>query len=217
MFLTPESERMNKMFENIPFPSLFVCFLIFIAWMHYEKRKAGKKEAHMTEEFWQREEEANRTRNKDISNLPFLQIREDQIPMPESSDENTCYYQKKVLESINLPMMDLSPYTNTDLKLAYGVGNFKTLSDYDENFNSFLMNLSNLGKAYSQTELFPEAATVFRLCLDSGSKSARDYKALANVYSAMGERHKISGLIKEVEASDLPRSSTLVESLRQLL
>lgn len=205
------------MFENIPFPSLFVCFLIFIAWMHYEKRKAGKKEARASEEFWQREEEANRTRNKDISGLPLLQIREDQIPMPDSNDENTCYYQKKVLESLNLPMMDLSEYTNTDLKLAYGVGNFKTLSDYDANFNSFLMNLSNLGKAYFQTGLLPEAASVFRLCLDSGSKSARNYKALADVYVAMGQSYKVSELIKEAESSRLPHASTLVEQLRQLL
>lgn len=211
------TERMNKMFENIPFPSLFVCFLIFIAWMHYEKHKAGKKEARTAEEFWRREEEANCARNKDISELPLLQISKDQIPMPDSNDENTCYYQKKVLDSLDLPMMDLSGYTNTDLKLAYGVGNFKTLSDYDENFNSFLMNLSNLGNAYFQTGLLAEAASVFRLCLDSGSQSARNYKALADVYAAMGQSYKISELIKEVESSGLPHSSTLVEHLRQLL
>lgn len=205
------------MFANIPFPSIFVCFLIFIAWMHYEKHKAMKKETRLAEEFWQREEEANRTRNKDISHLPMLQIDQEQIPMPESSDENTCYYQEKVLKSMNLPMMDLSQYTNTDLKLAYGVGNFKTLSDYDENFNSFLMNLSNLGKAYLHTGLLPEAATVFRLCLDSGSRSTRDYKALADCYAAMGQKQKISELIKEVETCGSPYTSTAIEYLRQLL
>lgn len=205
------------MFANIPFPSLFVCFLIFIAWMHYEKRKAGKKETRESEKFWQREEEANRTRNKDISGLPLFEISEDQIPMPDSSDENTCYYQKKVLEGMSLPMMNLSEYTNTDLKLAYGVGNFKTLSDYDENFNSFLMNLSNLGNAYFQTGLLPEAATVFRLCLDSGVTSMRNYAALANVYAAMGKSYKISDLIKEVERSERPDPSTIVEKLRSLL
>ncbi|RAY93797.1 hypothetical protein DK853_54990, partial [Klebsiella oxytoca] len=38
------TERMNKMFDNLPFPSLFVCFLIFILWLHYEKRKSSREE-----------------------------------------------------------------------------------------------------------------------------------------------------------------------------
>lgn len=205
------------MFSNIPFPSLFVCFLIFIGWLHYEKRKASRKESRLSEQFWQREEEANRTRNKDISQLPLFHMEEYRIPMPQSEDENVCYYQKQVKNSLALPMMDLSGYSNTDLKLAYGVGNFKTLSDYDENFNVFLMNMSNLGKAYFEAGLFEEAETVFRLCLESGSAKSTDYKALARVYSAMGAPGKISALITEIEASELPRKSTLVEDLQQLL
>lgn len=205
------------MFSNIPFPSLFVCFLIFIGWMHYEKRKASRKEDRIEDEFWRREDEANRTRNKDISHLPLFHMDESKIPMPVSEDENICYYQKQVKNSLALPMMDLSEYSNTDLKLAYGVGNFKTLSDYDENFNAFLMNMSNLGNAYFQSGLLQEAETVFRLCLTSGSGKSTDYKALANVYSVMGTPGKISALITEIETSELPRKSTLVEDLRQLL
>lgn len=40
-------------------------------------------------------------------------------------------------------MMDFSDYTNTDLKLAYGVGNFKTISEYDETFHEFLIALAS--------------------------------------------------------------------------
>ncbi len=162
------------MFDNLPFPSLFVCFLIFILWLHYEKRKSSREEKKRSDEFWQREEAANCARNKDISKLPMFEPDMEQVPMPESSDENICYYQNRVIEQSRLPMMDLSEYSNTDLKLAYGVGNFKTLSQYDENFNDFLMNMSNLGKAYHKGELLEEAAAVYRCCLNSGSdKSTR--------------------------------------------
>ncbi len=202
------------MFENIPFPSIFVCFLIFVAWMHYEKRKSSRLQEQKSQEFWQREEEANHTRNKDISELPFFTPDLAHIPMTQTEDENVAYYQDKVRGSLDLPMMNLSEYTNTDLKLAYGTGNFKTLSDYDENFNTFLMNLSNLGKAYFRAGYYQEAAGVYRFCLDSGSAKSTDYKALAGAYASLGETSKIRSLIREVEASELPRKDAVVENLR---
>lgn len=205
------------MFDNLPFPSLFVCFLIFILWLHYEKRKSSREEKKRSDEFWQREEAANCARNKDISKLPMFEPDMEQIPMPESSDENICYYQNRVIEQSKLPMMNLSEYSNTDLKLAYGVGNFKTLSQYDENFNDFLMNMSNLGKAYHKGELMEEAAAVYRFCLNSGSDKSTDYRALAEIYAAMGARRELSSLAEEVLRSELPRREILSQELRKLV
>ncbi len=205
------------MFEKIPFPSLFVCFLIFIAWMHYEKRKANREEKRRSEEFWQREENANHSRNKDISDLPFFHPDTGRIPMPQTDNENISYYQKQVQNTEKLPMMNLSQYTNTDLKLAYGVGNFKTLSDYDENFNHFLMNMSNLGKAYREADFLEEAASVYRLCLDYGSDKSTDYRALGSIYASMKATGKLISLIDEVKQSDLPRRETLASGLQQML
>lgn len=205
------------MFDNLPFPSLFVCFLIFILWLHYEKRKSSREEKRRSDEFWQREEAANCARNKDISKLPMFEPDMKQIPMPESSDENICYYQNRVIEQSKLPMMDLSEYSNTDLKLAYGVGNFKTLSQYDENFNDFLMNMSNLGKSYHKGELLEEAAAVYRCCLNSGSDKSTDYRALAEIYAAMGARRELSSLAEEVLRSELPRREILSQELRKLV
>ncbi len=205
------------MFDNLPFPSLFVCFLIFILWLHYEKRKSSREEKKLSDEFWQREEAANCARNKDISKLPMFEPDMEQIPMPESSDENICYYQNRVIEQSKLPMMNLSEYSNTDLKLAYGVGNFKTLSQYDQNFNDFLMNMSNLGKAYHKGELMEEAATVYRFCLNSGSDKSTDYRALAEIYATMGARRELSSLAEEVLRSELPRREILSQEFRKLV
>ncbi len=205
------------MFDNLPFPSLFVCFLIFILWLHYEKRKSSREEKKLSDEFWQREEAANCARNKDISKLPMFEPDMEQIPMPESSDENICYYQNRVIEQSKLPMMNLSEYSNTDLKLAYGVGNFKTLSQYDQNFNDFLMNMSNLGKAYHKGELMEEAAAVYRLCLNSGSDKSTDYRALAEIYATMGARRELSSLAEEVLRSELPRREILSQEFRKLV
>lgn len=204
------------MFANIPIPSIFICFAIFAAWLHYERRKSDRKQERASREFWDRENEANHTKNKDISHLPRFCPDGERIPMPQTEDENAIYYQDRVRHALSRPMMNLSEYTNTDLKLAYGTGNFKTLSEYDENFNDFLMNLSNLAKAYFTAGLSKEAAATYELCLESGSDKATDYKALARVYAAMGSAGKIQELITKVDRSELPRKSTLVESLRDI-
>lgn len=207
---------MNKMFANIPIPSIFICFLIFSAWLFYERRKSERKQERISQEFWDREEEANHTKNKDISDLPMYCPDAEQIPMPETDDENITYYQGKVRESVSKPMMNLSGFTNTDLKLAYGTGNFNTLSEYDTNFNAFLMDMSNLGKAYFTAGRLEEAAAVYQLCLASGLKKSTDYQALARVYVAMGRAGKITDLITEAEQSDLPRKASLVETLSSI-
>ncbi len=203
------------MFSNIPFPSLFVCFLIFIVWMHYEKRKATKEAERKSKEFWDREDKANHTRNKDISDLPFFEPEHHRIPFIKTDDENILYYQQRVRTCVEAPMMNLSEYTNTDLKLAYGVGNFKTLSDYDENYNAFLMNLSNLGKAYHTAGLLEEAEKTYLLCLDSGSDKSSDHLALANIYEKMNAPDRLSALISRVKESDLPRKDSLLSQLQQ--
>lgn len=204
------------MFANIPIPSIFICFLIFCAWIHYERRKSTRKYERESRAFWDREDEANHTKNKDISSLPLFCPNKDDIPMPKTEDENITYYQEKVQSSLTKPMMDLSQFTNTDLKLAYGTGNFKTLSEYDENFNDFLMNLSNLGKSYRTAGMLSESAGTYEQCIASGSDKSTDYKALAYAYAMMGNHGKLQDLISSAERSELPRKTTLVESLRTI-
>lgn len=205
------------MFSNIPIPSIFICFLIFCAWIHYERRKSTREYERRSREFWDREDEANHTKNKDISDLPLIAPDAERIPMPETDDENICYYQEKVKNSLTKPMMDLSAYTNTDLKLAYGTGNFKTLSEYDENFNVFLMNLSNLGKAYRTAGMLSESAGAYEQCLAAGSDKSTDYKSLAYAYAMTGNRGKLEELIASVGRSDLPKGAALAEALRAIL
>ena len=65
-----------------------VCFCIFCAWLFYEQRKSSRIQKKASEEFWAREELANSTRKKDISDLPLIQVEEGEIPFLETPDES---------------------------------------------------------------------------------------------------------------------------------
>lgn len=194
-----------------------ICFCIFVAWLFYEQRKAKRIEEKMSKNFWARETEANQTRKKDISHLPLVEVDESEIPIVSTSDETVLYYIGQLQKIIKEPMLDLSEYTNTDLKLAYGVGNFKTLSDYDEKFNSFLVNLTNLARAYSRAEFYKEAKDTYQMALHYGSRKVNDYTELADVYLKLDQPEQITQLITEVSNSDHPRKDSVIESLRSVL
>lgn len=194
-----------------------LCFCAFAGWLLMAQRNAQKQDDQATESFWSREQRANSTRNKDISGLPLLQIAEAELPDSDPGDETIHYYIGLLHENIKQPMMDLSAYSNTDLKLAYGVGNFKTLSIYDENYNTFLLNLTNLARAYCFAELYDEAVRTYRLTLQYGSQKVTDYSELAEAYIKLGRRDAAVHLIEETKAGSHPRKASVIKALQEVL
>ena len=108
----------------ITVPVFAVCFIIFIIWTQYEMKKDNKAIKKREEEFLAREYEANHTEKKDISDLPLIRVDESVIPVPEddvfTEDDDVTTYIKNLKNIIKEPMIDLSTYSNTDLKLTYG-------------------------------------------------------------------------------------------------
>ena len=193
------------------------CFFIFCGWLFYEQRKSQRKLKKASDDFWAREELANSTRKKDISHLPLIHVEEAEIPFVEDGDETITKQIEQLRQIIREPMIDLSDYSNTDLKLAYGVGNFKTLSEYDENFNTFLMALTDLARSYEHEGLYEEAEKTYLAALRCGSRKACDYEELAKVYLALDRPDKISSLIQEVEQGGHPHKETISSLLRRVL
>lgn len=196
--------------------TFFICFLIFIAWRFYEQRKSERLEKKISDDFWKKEEEANQTRKKDISNLPLLHVKETDLPVTASTDETIRNHMERLRRIIKNPMIDLSEYSNTDLKLAYGVANFKTLCEYDDNFNQFLLTLSNLANSFVRDSLYEEAEKCFELALHYGSKRLNDYTGLAGVYLKLNKPDCITALIRRLEDGCHPRKSTIIQALEEI-
>ncbi len=202
-------------------PVFIIIFVIFIAWTQYEMKKSSKAAAKKEEEFWAREEQANFAPKQDISDLPLLHFEESVIPLPPDGaftpEDDISTYIKELKSILREPMIDLSEYTNTDLKLAYGVANFTTLSGYDDNYNSFLLLLTNLARGYERREMYDLSAAAYRSALECGSLKLTDYTGLAKAYIGMDAPEKVTELIDEVEASENPHSGGIIEALKREL
>lgn len=99
-------------------PICLILFILFIAVITFAIKRADSAQAKVTEEFWEKERKANSTLRGDTTDLCYITIPEKVFPLNN--------------DKIN------------DLKLKYGILNFKKLSEYDDNFTKFVSMLESL-------------------------------------------------------------------------
>ena len=99
-------------------PICLILFILFIAVITFAIKRADSAQANVTEEFWEKERKANSPLRGDTTDLCYITIPEKFFPLNN--------------DKIN------------DLKLKYGILNFKKLSEYDDNFTKFVSMLESL-------------------------------------------------------------------------
>lgn len=93
-------------------PICLILFILFIAVITFAIKRADSAQAKVTEEFWEKGRKANSPLRGDTTDLCYITIPEKVFPLNN--------------DKIN------------DLKLKYGILNFKKLSEYDDNFTKFV-------------------------------------------------------------------------------
>lgn len=175
-------------------------FIIIIILLQLVLRKNSKKSEEANEAFWKREAEANNVRRKDISNLDYI-IIPDSLPFVTCDNYEINRLQNKLISMKDKKILNLTGYSNTDLKIEYGVANLTQLSEYDNNFAVFANTIATLGKALMEAGYETEAVSFLEFGIQSGTDVTSNYIMLAEYYSASNETDKIDKLI--ITASSL--------------
>lgn len=119
-------------------PTFFCLVILFLVWFTYERKK-NDTDFSKSKAFWERERKATFVPRQSTDDIKFIEFTEDLIPeaRPDSSEEL-----KAVIEDLHrLPgakICDLSEFSNTDLRLKYGTGNFNDLSVADNNYTRLI-------------------------------------------------------------------------------
>ena len=179
------------------FLAIFIIFLLYINFLLHKNRRAQED---LEKAFWDREQAANLTRRKDISNLNYLTITSAEIPSNLSTDA-----QKALLALCGTDMINLSGMSNTDLKMEYGVANLDTLSACDERFSLFQTNAAVYAQELADAGDVSAARSLLELAVTHQADNSAVYTQLASMYQAAGETEKIQHL-KEL-AGQLPALS----------
>ena len=137
-------------------------FILILFLLQHNMKKNSKKEKINNETFWKRESEANSVRKKDISGLDYIRIP-DTLTCPDTQDERILKEWHTIEALKEKKILNLSGFTNTDLKLEYGVGNLTELTDYDNNYVTLSRSLARIAELLTEQGLKKEAAA-FMIC-----------------------------------------------------
>ncbi|MDD7403289.1 MAG: hypothetical protein PUH02_05030 [bacterium] len=164
--------------------------------------------------FWEREAQANFARKQDISSLPYLTVPNDALPFGTPLDETEEDLQNQVRECSRRKMLNLSGYSNTDLKEKYGPTNLEELSACDQNFLSFIRALNNWGKYLYEQEEYDRSRQIMEYSLSIGSDISSVFVTLGNIYAREQQLEEVDKLITLVQNSDISLKDSVIRQLR---
>ena len=127
---------------NFGFLASFITFSLLVS---YTVRKQGKKRRKNDSDFWAREERANSVRRKPLDGLNYIKIPLERFPTHILNEDSTVMECIGIVESLtDKKIVNLTGWTNTDLKLEYGTANITQLSEYDQNYTLLVRTLQKL-------------------------------------------------------------------------
>lgn len=189
---------------------------IWITILHLKKNRASQIEEGRSKEFWNRERKANDVRKKDISNLAYITIPLDFLPIKESADEQLTEIYQVIRSLADKKIVNLNHLSNTELKLQYGVSNLDKLSEYDNNYIILVQTIAKWGRYLYERSEYADCQTVLEYGIECNTDIKNNYILLAQIYKANQESEKISHLIKKAEQLDTLLKSSIIDSLKKI-
>lgn len=197
------------------FPVLASFFLFIIILTRRIHMMRNRQEA-AEKSFWEREREANQTRRKSLDNLDYIQIPMDRLPTHLMTDDATVADCLDILNSLTtLKIVNLTGYTNTDLKMEYGAANISTLSECDQNYTLLVCTLQKWADVLWNAEHKKEAVSVMEFALETHTDVSATYYKLAEYYHSQGEDSRITELIDAAETLHSASKNAIVRTLKK--
>jgi len=186
-------------------PVFFIITLLLVLWVHYQKRRTDRIATQSSEQFWERERQANLTRKKDISNLDYIHVPVNTLPFPETDSEEIGDIQKHIINLASGKIVNFTGVSNTDLKLQYGAPNINILMEYDKNYLELVRSLYRYGKLLYDKQLTDEAVSILEYALSIKTDISANYTLLATIYK---EKNNVEGINSVISAAEELTSMT---------
>jgi len=200
--------------KNIILPLSIV--IIFVLWLNYEIRKNNRLSKKSSEDFWSKESRANMTPKADISNLDYIEIPFEKLPLEDNPDDTVNSYRDSILSQSGKKILNLSAFTNTELKLKYGAANITQLSEYDNNYTILVSVLQKWGERLYNLGYIKDALAVFEAAVECKTDVHKTYELLAKIYMEQNTPDKINNLINTISHYNIRDKEKLISKLQNL-
>ena len=179
------------------------------------RSRAIRREKSGIDDFWKREEQSNSIRKQDISQLEYITIPLENLPMEASNDTKVTEYQNVVRDMAEYDILNLTGISNTDLKLQYGAANLEVLSMADWRFTTLARTLANWGTRLYELGDIEGATKVLEFGIDCRSDVKATYSTLAKIYKD-SRPEDINHLINVAESLNSLTKNSIISELKEI-
>ena len=200
-------------------PIILIFFILFIIWVNVKTKRGTENNSKWDTAYLEKERNANFVRRKDISDLDYITISEEELPFSDTAEGEEKYRQDEVRRILSCKSLNLSGMSNADIKLKYGTANFPELSMYDQNYILLIRNLGLWGSYLHKNcdGQDSRAKIILERAVSLGSDIKDTYVSLTEIYLAEHHPEKVQELIRHVEDSDFDLKISLLRTLHELL
>lgn len=183
----------------MPIPLIIIIAILCLILMHNINR-SKRLTKERSDQFWKQEADADNTRKKDISSLDYIYIPIETLPFGVDTTKEVAALEDTLRRLDSTKILNLSAYTNTELKLEYGVANLSYLSECDERFTLLIRTLYQWAVLLQEHDFINEAVQVAEYSIEIGSDISGCYYMLADYYQAIGNTEAIQNLQKSADS-----------------
>lgn len=169
--------------------------IVFIWIIGHNIRRSKHMQSEAEKTFWERERLANETRRKPLDNLDYIKIPLEDLPMDLMEDDAKVAGCLQTINELSLqPIVNLTGYTNTDLKLEYGTANITILTEYDQSYTLLVNTLQTWAKLLFDAGYVSETRKILEFAVSTRTDVTASYDLLADIYLQDGTPDKINSL-----------------------
>lgn len=190
--------------------------LLFSAVIALYLFKNNKSQDTAQKDFWEKEREANSTRRKSLDNLDYIKIPIEKLPMSLLSDVPKAEDYKQIIQTLaELPIVNFTGISNTELKLRYGAPNIDLLCGYDQNYTLLVCTLQQWAQLLYDSGYINEALHMLEFSVSTGTDVSATYRLLCQIYIQLNTPEKIGSLYPIVEVLHSAMQKTIVRILQE--
>ncbi len=200
---------------NIGFLASFITFSLLV---YYNVKKWSGKSRRQESDFWARESAANAVRRKPLDGLPYIKIPLESFPTHLLNDNSEVLECIEVMETLSdQKIVNLTGWTNTDLKLEYGTANITALSEYDQSYTLLVRTLQRWADVLTEAGYREEAAILMKFAVSTNTDVSRTYYQLADYWASKKEWGEIQQLLHTAEGLRSSNREVIVRHLKEVL
>jgi len=196
----------------------FASLIMVVLIISHNIKKQKRKKASQEESFWAKEARANSVRRKSLDGLEYIHIPLEDFPTDLLTDNSAVAESIEILQALSTqPIVNLTGYSNTDLKLEYGAANLTNLMEYDQNYTLLVRTLQKWADILLEAGHTKEAILLMEYAVSTNTDVSRTYYCLADYRLSQGETAQVERLIQIAENLRSPSKKMIVRNLQSRL